>query len=72
VLPLTGEHRANLVRSLLVSGKPFGIQDGGTLWVQDGKVWLVGQTQASPQGDYFEFLERVREGKVPSFREMKK
>jgi hypothetical protein len=72
VLPLIGEHRDNLVRSLLVSGKAFGIQNGGVLWAQDGKVWLVGDVQASLQGDYFEFLEHVREGKVPSFREMKR
>jgi hypothetical protein len=62
MLTLTGLAREQLVRSMHKHGKKLGREDAGEAWVLDGQVWLIEAQQAHKLGDYFEYLDMLRQG----------
>ncbi len=63
---ITGDRHDNLLRSIAAGhGRRIGSEDFGSVYVMDGKVWLVDADTATPLGDYWEYLMDVRDGKRP-------
>jgi hypothetical protein len=64
------ELKSDLIGWLMLRkrGDVIGHDADGTYWCLDGKVWYARTSNSvGTWGDYFEFMEQVRQGAVPGF-----